>query len=59
MMEMIVYIELAAQIVGVAAMIAAIVPHAKPAAPILFALRKALDVLAMNIGNAKNKEKQE
>lgn len=47
------YIQIGIQIVGIAATVAAIVPIPQAVGPLILA-RKVLDVLAMNVGHAKN-----
>lgn len=49
-------IEGVSYVVSGAAVIAAIVPKAQNAVPILKGIRTVLDVLAMNVGNAKNQK---
>jgi hypothetical protein len=44
------------QVVGAASIIAAVVPKANRAVPILKLLRGILDFLALNVGNAKNEK---
>jgi hypothetical protein len=47
-------LELGSQIIGGAAILAAIFPKTSGAVPVLHGLRKVLDLLALNVGNAKN-----
>lgn len=48
-------LEITAQVVGIASAIAATVPGQAKLSGWLLAARKALDVIALNLGNAKNK----
>jgi len=47
-------LEVATSVIGVAAIFASVIPQ--PYSGILLALRKGLDILAMNVGKAKNKD---
>ena len=47
-------LELGSQIIGAAAILAAVFPKTSGAVPVLHGIRKVLDLLAMNVGNAKN-----
>lgn len=49
------YLELGAQVVGTASAVAALVPATSKLSGHLILLRKVLDLLALNVGNAKNK----
>lgn len=48
-------LEIVAQVVGVASAVAAMVPGQAKLSGWLLAARKAIDVIALNLGNAKNK----
>lgn len=48
-------LQIAAQAVGIASAIAAVVPGQAKLAGWLLMARKAIDVVALNMGNAKNK----
>lgn len=41
-------------VVSGAAVVAAVVPKAQNAVPVLQGIRKVIDLLALNVGNAKN-----
>tara|TARA_R110002020_G_scaffold242746_5_gene456109 strand:- start:100 stop:294 length:195 start_codon:yes stop_codon:yes gene_type:complete len=47
-------LDIVAKVVAVAAAIAAIVPNASGASGVISAVRKIVDLLALNVGNAKN-----
>lgn len=51
------WLSVAGQVVGAAAAVAAIVPQAKGAGPIIQTARQVLDVVALNVNNAKNARK--
>tara|TARA_Y100001938_G_C7783489_1_gene279074 strand:- start:26 stop:211 length:186 start_codon:yes stop_codon:yes gene_type:complete len=48
-------LDIATKVVAVAAAIAAIVPHGENASGVISAVRKVIDVLALNVGNAQNR----
>jgi hypothetical protein len=48
--------SLATTIVGVAAAVAALFPKAEAASGAIASIRKVIDLLALNFGNAKNAE---
>tara|TARA_R110000824_G_scaffold91379_5_gene222434 strand:+ start:4087 stop:4281 length:195 start_codon:yes stop_codon:yes gene_type:complete len=50
-------LDLAAKVVAVAAAVAAIVPSGENASGVIAAVRKLVDILALNIGNAENAKK--
>ena len=54
-MTVIEVLGLAAQAVGIASAIAAVVPGQAKLAGWLLGARKVIDVIALNLGNAKNK----
>ena len=47
-------IDIVAKVIAVAAAIAAIVPNGGSASGVISAVRKIVDLLALNVGNAKN-----
>lgn len=49
-------LDVATKVVAVAAAIAALVPSGGNAVGVIASVRKVIDVLALNIGNAKNAE---
>lgn len=53
-MDLTVYAEIASQVIAGAAAVAAIFPKAEKLTGILLVVRKIVDVLALNIFNAKN-----
>jgi hypothetical protein len=54
-MDLQVYVEIASQVVAGAAAISAIFPKAEKLTGFLLLFRKVVDVLALNVFNAKNK----
>jgi hypothetical protein len=52
-------LDVATKVVAVAAAIAALVPSGGNAVGVIASVRKVIDVLALNIGNAKNAESSE
>lgn len=52
-------LDVATKVVAVAAAIAALVPSGGNAVGVIASVRKVIDVLALNIGNAKNAEGSE
>jgi hypothetical protein len=54
MFEIVDILVLATNVVGVASAVAALVPKAEKLGVVLSQVRKVLDLLALNVGNAKN-----
>lgn len=54
-MDLSVYVEVASQVIAGAAAVAAIFPRAEKLTGILLLVRRIVDVLALNVFNAKNK----
>ena len=50
-------LDIATKIVAVAAAVAAIVPQGSSASGVIATVRRLIDVLALNVGNARNEEK--
>tara|TARA_Y100000310_G_scaffold306830_1_gene348350 strand:- start:3625 stop:3792 length:168 start_codon:yes stop_codon:yes gene_type:complete len=50
-----VVVDIVSKIVAVAAAIAAIAPKGEVAAGFISKIRQVIDILALNVGNAKNK----
>lgn len=50
-------LDIATKIVAVAAAVAAIVPQGSSASGVIATVRRLVDVLALNVGNARNEEK--
>mgnify|MGYP003627905250 FL=1 len=50
-------LDIVMKVVAVAAAIAAVAPNGEKASGVIASARKVLDLLALNVGNAKNSEK--
>lgn len=55
MFDIVELIQVAASVVGAASAVAALFPKAEKLGLVLGTVRKVVDLLALNVGNAKNK----
>ena len=51
-----VVVDIVTKVIAVAAAVAAVVPSGGEAGKVIASIRKAIDLLALNVGNAKNAE---